>query len=124
MVDLNYLAKGLCAMSRSHHVNTMAGHLGAAVVAGYFIAEQHPDLDAKVYQGIEAELNRIIRRDWPRTVNTCCYGKHCRMSRTNSALKPQLNTILARPRSGSPVTSAAIAHGLTIASKHSMGLTR
>jgi hypothetical protein len=61
MVNLNYLAKGLYAMSRAHHVSTMAGHLGAGVVAGYFIAEQHPDLDAKVYQGIEAELDRIIR---------------------------------------------------------------
>ncbi len=61
MVNFDYLAKGLCAMSRAHHVNTMAGHLGAAVVAGYFIAEQHPDLDARVYQGIEAELDRIIR---------------------------------------------------------------
>ena len=60
MVGFDYLAKGLYAMSRAHHVNTMAGHLGAAVVAGYFIAEQHPDLDARVYQGIEAELNRII----------------------------------------------------------------
>ena len=61
MVDHDYLAKGLYAMSRAHHVNTMAGHLGAAVVAGYFIAEQHPDLDATVYQGIEGELDRIIR---------------------------------------------------------------
>lgn len=61
MVDFEYLAKGLYAMSRAHRVNTMAGHLGAAVVAGYFIGEQHPDLDAKVHAGIEAELNRIIR---------------------------------------------------------------
>ena len=61
MVDLDYLEKGLNAMSRAHHVNTMAGHLGAAVVAGYFIAEQHPNLDDKVYAGIESELNRIIR---------------------------------------------------------------
>jgi len=61
MVDLDYLEKGLYALSRAHRVNTMAGHLGAAVVAGYFIAEQHPDLDPVVFQGIEAELNRIIR---------------------------------------------------------------
>ena len=60
MVDFDFLAKGLYAMSRAHHVNTMAGHLGAAVVAGYFISEQNPDLDAKVYQGIESELNRIM----------------------------------------------------------------
>lgn len=61
MVDLDYLARGLYALSRAHRINTMAGHLGAAVVAGYFIAEQHPDLDPVVFQGIEAELNRIIR---------------------------------------------------------------
>jgi phenylpyruvate tautomerase PptA (4-oxalocrotonate tautomerase family) len=61
MVGFEYLQKGLYAMARAHHVNTMSGHLGAAVVAGYFIAEQHPDLDGKVYEGIDAELNRIIR---------------------------------------------------------------
>jgi len=61
MVDFDYLGKGLCAMARAYRVNTMAGHLGAAVVSGYFISEQHPDLDEKVYEGIEAELNRIIR---------------------------------------------------------------
>ena len=60
MLHLDYLAKGLNAMSRAHRVNTMAGHLGAAVVAGYFIGEQHPNLDDKVYAGIEAELDRII----------------------------------------------------------------
>jgi len=48
-------------MARAHSVSTMSGHLGAAVVAGYFIGEQHPDLDKKVYDGIEAELERIIR---------------------------------------------------------------
>jgi len=52
---------GLWAMARAHRVNTMSGHLGAAVVAGYFIGEQHPDLDIRVYRGIEGELDRIIR---------------------------------------------------------------
>lgn len=61
MVDFDYLVKGLNALSRAHRVNTMAGHLGAAVVAGYFIAEQHPALDEKVYVGIEGELDRLIR---------------------------------------------------------------
>lgn len=60
MVDFDYLAKGLYAISRAHRVNAMAGHLGAAVVAGYFIAEQHPDLDDRVYAAIEGELDRII----------------------------------------------------------------
>ena len=61
MVDFDFLPKGLYAMARAHRVNSMSGHLGAAVVAGYFIGEQHPDLDEKVYKGIEAELDRIIR---------------------------------------------------------------
>lgn len=61
MVDYSYLPKGLNALARAHRVSTMSGHLGAAVVAGYFVGEQHPDLDDRVYRGIEAELERIIR---------------------------------------------------------------
>ncbi len=61
MIDFDYLPKGLYAMARAHRVNTMSGHLGAAVLAGYFIGEQNPDLDTKVYEGIESELDRIIR---------------------------------------------------------------
>ncbi len=60
MIDFDYLAKGLYALARAHHVNTMAGHLGAAIVAGYLITENHPDLDENVNAGIEAELDRII----------------------------------------------------------------
>ncbi|MEZ6128476.1 MAG: hypothetical protein R3C59_07320 [Planctomycetaceae bacterium] len=61
MIAFEYLSKGLFALARAHQVNAMSGHLGAAVVAGYFIGERHPNLDDKVYQGIEAELERIIR---------------------------------------------------------------
>jgi hypothetical protein len=61
MIAFEYLPNGLYAMARAYQVNTMSGHLGAAVVAGYFIAEQHPNLDDKVFKGIEAELDRIIR---------------------------------------------------------------
>ncbi|MCC6882120.1 MAG: hypothetical protein WBE58_15070 [Verrucomicrobiales bacterium] len=60
MVGFDYLAKGIYGLSRAHLVSPMAGHLGAAVLAGYFIAEQHPDLDPIVYQGIEGELDRIL----------------------------------------------------------------
>lgn len=60
MIDFGYLPKGLYALARAHQVNSMSGHVGAAVVAGYFIAEQHSDLDDRVYAGIEAELDRII----------------------------------------------------------------
>jgi hypothetical protein len=61
MVDFDYLPRGVYAMARAHRVSTMSGHLGAAVVAGYFLGEQHPELDERVYQGIEAELDRIMR---------------------------------------------------------------
>jgi hypothetical protein len=60
MVNFDYLAKGLYALARAHHVNTMAGHLGAAIVAGCLITENHPNLDEKVYAGIKAELDRIV----------------------------------------------------------------
>lgn len=60
MVNYDYLVKGLWALARAHRVNTMAGHLGAAVMSGYFISEQHADLDPAVYRGIESELDRII----------------------------------------------------------------
>ena len=61
MIDPAYLAAGLNAMARAHLVNGMAGHLGAAVVAGCFIAEDHPDLEEEVCRGIEGEMERIIR---------------------------------------------------------------
>jgi len=60
MVDFEYLSKGLCALARAHRANTMAGHLGAAVVAGCFLGEDHPDLDQKVFAAIERDLDRII----------------------------------------------------------------
>lgn len=59
-VDLDYLTKGLSALAGAHRSNTMTGHLGAAVIAGHFISQQHPDLEEGVYRGIERELDRII----------------------------------------------------------------
>ena len=59
-VDYQYLVKGLYGLSRAYRANTMAGHLGAAVTAGYFIAEQQPGLDPEVFRGIESELDRIL----------------------------------------------------------------
>lgn len=38
----------------------MAGHLGAAVVAGYFWGEDVGDLDNDVYRGVEIELDRVM----------------------------------------------------------------
>ncbi len=60
-VDYSYLTQGIAALSRAHHATTMTGHLGAAVVAGYFIGEQQPDLDPFIFTGIETELDRIIQ---------------------------------------------------------------
>ena len=61
MIDFGYLQRGVNALARAHRVNTLSGHLGAAVIAGYFLGEQRPDLDDEVYRGITGELDRIIR---------------------------------------------------------------
>jgi hypothetical protein len=63
MVDFRYLYRGLCGLAHAHIANAMAGHLGAAVVAGYFVGEELPDLDEQVYLGIEKELDQIIKGD-------------------------------------------------------------
>lgn len=60
MIDFSYLSKGLNAMARAHHMSSMAGHLGAAVVAGYFVGEQRPNLDPEVCEGIEGDLARVM----------------------------------------------------------------
>lgn len=63
MIDFEYLAKGLNALARAHHVSAMAGHLGASVIAGYFVGEQRPNLDGKVFSGIEGDLIRVMAGD-------------------------------------------------------------
>lgn len=60
MINFKYFSKGLNAMARAHQMSAMAGHLGAAAVAGYFIGEQRPDLDPDVNRGIEGDLDRVI----------------------------------------------------------------
>ena len=60
MIDFQYLQTGLNGLARAHRANTMAGHLGAAVVAGVFFSEDHPDLESKVVTEIQGELDRII----------------------------------------------------------------
>ncbi len=61
MIDFKYLYQGLCGLARAHRASTMAGHLGAAVVAGYFLGEDHPDLDDRVCTAVGKELDRIIQ---------------------------------------------------------------
>jgi hypothetical protein len=59
-IDEAYLVKGLNAMARAHRMSAMAGHLGASLVAGYFIGKQRPDLDPEVCKGIEGDLDRVM----------------------------------------------------------------
>lgn len=61
MIDFEYLSKGLNAMARAHLMSSMAGHLGASLVAGYFVGEQRPELEAEVCDGIENDLQRVMR---------------------------------------------------------------
>ena len=60
MVEFAYLYKGLCGLAHAHRASAMAGHLGAAVAAGYFFGEEVPDLDDQVYAAVERDLDRII----------------------------------------------------------------
>lgn len=60
MIDFQYLQTGVTGLARAHQAGTMAGHLGAAVVAGYFYGEDQSDLPDGVYRGVEGELKRII----------------------------------------------------------------
>ena len=60
MIDFEYLYKGICGLANAHKAGTMAGHLGAAVVAGYFFGEDQSVLPDLVFQGVEGELKRVI----------------------------------------------------------------
>ncbi len=60
MIAYSYLQKGITALARSYQTGSMSGHLGAAVLAGYFFGEDHPNLNNRVFDGIHHELDRII----------------------------------------------------------------
>ncbi|MEZ6016980.1 MAG: hypothetical protein R3F49_17815 [Planctomycetota bacterium] len=59
-LDESFLVKGLNALARAHQMSAMAGHLGAAVLAGYFVEKQRPGLDPDVCNGIKADLERVM----------------------------------------------------------------
>ena len=59
-IDEIYLQKGLNALARAHQMSSMAGHLGASLVAGYFIGKQRSRLDPVVCQGIEGDMKRVM----------------------------------------------------------------
>lgn len=77
----SYLEKGLNALERAHNMSSMAGHLGASLIAGYFIGEQRPNLDPDVCQGIEDDLERVVRGE-------SVFGK--KMSKESKLTDPQL----------------------------------
>jgi hypothetical protein len=60
MIDSSYLYRGLCGLARAHLANSMTGHLGAALLAGCFFAEDHADFDAAVYAGVARDLDRVV----------------------------------------------------------------
>ncbi len=60
MIEFEYLRKGVYGLANAHIAGTMAGHLGAAVAAGYFIGEDQSDLPDGVFLGIEGEIKRVV----------------------------------------------------------------
>jgi hypothetical protein len=60
MIGTAYLYKGLCGLAHAYRANTMAGHPGAAIIAGYFLDEELPAMDERVRAGITGELDRIL----------------------------------------------------------------
>ncbi|MEO9591979.1 hypothetical protein [Rhodopirellula bahusiensis] len=58
-LERSYLEAGLNALARAHHMSSMAGHLGASMIAGYYIARQRPDLDPAIEAGIQDDLRRV-----------------------------------------------------------------
>lgn len=59
MIGYDQLQRGLFGMANASRAGTMAGHLGAAVVAGYFFGENHPDLDEGVLAAVRRDQDRI-----------------------------------------------------------------
>ncbi|MBI1246808.1 hypothetical protein GC197_03060 [bacterium] len=60
MVQHDYLIHGVNGLANAHLAGTMAGHLGAAVAAGYFWGEDQSDLPDEVFRGVEGELDRVM----------------------------------------------------------------
>jgi hypothetical protein len=55
-----YLKQGLAALARAHRINAMAGHLGAALLAGHLLKQEGPELTPPVCAGIDRELARVV----------------------------------------------------------------
>jgi hypothetical protein len=60
MIGTAYLYQGLCGLARAYRANAMTGHLGAAIIAGTFLADDLPGMDERVVAGIAGESDRIL----------------------------------------------------------------
>lgn len=60
MIAYHYLERGIAGLGRAHLAGSMSGHLGSALLAGYFLGEMKPDLDPGVHFAIERDLERIL----------------------------------------------------------------
>jgi hypothetical protein len=60
VIDTAYLYRGLCGLAHAYRANSMTGHLGAAIIAGYFLGEELSPMDERVEAGITGELDRIL----------------------------------------------------------------
>lgn len=80
-ISRDYLQQGLNALARAHHMSSMAGHLGASLIAGYFVGMQTPKLEKAVYSGIQDDLQRVKN-------GKSVFGK--KMSRKSKLNDPQL----------------------------------
>ncbi|MBL9156918.1 MAG: hypothetical protein JNJ70_05590 [Verrucomicrobiales bacterium] len=60
MIAYHYLERGIAGFGRAHLAGSMSGHLGSALLAGYFLGEMKPDLDPAVHFAIERDLERIL----------------------------------------------------------------
>lgn len=61
--DASYLQQGLNALARAHHMSSMAGHLGASMIAAYFVGKQRESLSPEVITGIKADMAKVLRGD-------------------------------------------------------------
>ncbi len=108
MIDFAYLSKGLNAMARAHQMSSMAGHLGASLITGYFISEQRVDLDPAVSKGIKDDLDRVIRGE-------SVFGN--RMSKKSPISDPELFEPFAKEKPNESLIDD-IAEGLSKSISH------
>lgn len=60
---MDYLQRGLLALSRAYRANAMSGHLGAALVAVELVLADHPELPGEVADGLHREADLLMHGD-------------------------------------------------------------